>query len=271
MLGKGFLHCFIMLSIILFSSTTLFAEETSIDLNRLKEAYPEMIQATNGNYIIWKDGTRTKLIGNSFFNRLAMVFHGKNDSLNYLSSHDLQCHGVEPFFKKMYGSTEAEVKQKLVVVYWMPKIFGDRYPLKVTTVNGINKKIERISAELEKLPPSDFKYLENPAGSFYWRKVKYEKYLSAHSFGIAMDINSHYGSYWLWDWERIYHKKPMRFTLRNNIPKEIVAIFEKEGFLWGGHWYFYDTMHFEYRPELFIHTANNTLRYDETLDNHCYG
>jgi peptidoglycan LD-endopeptidase CwlK len=31
---------------------------------------------------------------------------------------------------------------------------------------------------------------------------------------------------------------------------EIVAIFEKHGFIWGGKWYHYDTMHFEYRPEL---------------------
>ena len=25
---------------------------------------------------------------------------------------------------------------------------------------------------------------------------------------------------------------------------------EAEGFIWGGRWYHYDTMHFEYRPEL---------------------
>ena len=28
------------------------------------------------------------------------------------------------------------------------------------------------------------------------------------------------------------------------------GIFEKHGFIWGGRWYHYDTMHFEYRPEL---------------------
>jgi hypothetical protein len=37
---------------------------------------------------------------------------------------------------------------------------------------------------------------------------------------------------------------------RNAIPLEIVRIFEKHGFIWGGAWYHYDTMHFEYRPEL---------------------
>ncbi len=34
------------------------------------------------------------------------------------------------------------------------------------------------------------------------------------------------------------------------IPMEIVRIFEKHGFIWGGRWHHYDTMHFEYRPEL---------------------
>jgi D-alanyl-D-alanine carboxypeptidase len=29
-----------------------------------------------------------------------------------------------------------------------------------------------------------------------------------------------------------------------------VRIFEKQGFVWGGYWYHFDTMHFEYRPEL---------------------
>ena len=40
------------------------------------------------------------------------------------------------------------------------------------------------------------------------------------------------------------------FPYKNEIPREIVDIFEKHGFIWGGKWYHYDTMHFEYRPEL---------------------
>jgi hypothetical protein len=36
------------------------------------------------------------------------------------------------------------------------------------------------------------------------------------------------------------------------MPLEIIDIFERHGFIWGGKWYHYDTMHFEYRPELLI-------------------
>jgi hypothetical protein len=30
-----------------------------------------------------------------------------------------------------------------------------------------------------------------------------------------------------------------------------VEIFERHGFIWGGKWGHFDTMHFEYRPEFF--------------------
>jgi len=34
------------------------------------------------------------------------------------------------------------------------------------------------------------------------------------------------------------------------MPQAIVDIFERYGFIWDGKWYHYDTMRFEYRPEL---------------------
>ena len=39
-------------------------------------------------------------------------------------------------------------------------------------------------------------------------------------------------------------------ALQAEYPWEIVAAFEAQGFIWGGKWYHYDIMHFEYRPEL---------------------
>jgi hypothetical protein len=37
---------------------------------------------------------------------------------------------------------------------------------------------------------------------------------------------------------------------RWNPPDPVIEAFEREGFIWGGKWPFYDNMHFEYRPEL---------------------
>ena len=69
-----------------------------------------------------------------------------------------------------------------------------------------------------------------------------------HSFGLAIDINVDYSNYW--KWEKSGPDGVLKY--KNKIPMEIVEIFEKHGFIWGGKWYHYDTMHFEYRPELLI-------------------
>lgn len=265
---KIILNLFISISLFVFLNNNLFAEP-SIELKRIKEAYPETIQDVSSNYIIWKDGKRINIRG-AFLDRLVSFFSRSNSKQaeSSLSVRDLRCDSYEPFFKQMYGSSPTEVKKKLVTVYWMPKVFGYRYPLRITTVNGVDKKIQRISAELEKLPASYYKYLENPGGSFYWRNVKSEKYLSAHSFGIAMDINSHYGNYWLWDWQKA-KQQGRTLTYHNNVPMRIVEIFEKEGFLWGGRWYFYDTMHFEYRPELFAKSTRPGIHYNNEVGLRC--
>jgi hypothetical protein len=31
---------------------------------------------------------------------------------------------------------------------------------------------------------------------------------------------------------------------------QVIAIFEAHGFIWGGKWHHFDSVHFEYRPEL---------------------
>ena len=70
---------------------------------------------------------------------------------------------------------------------------------------------------------------------------------SMHAWGAAIDINTAYADYWLWG-----HGGPA-----NTIPAQIVEIFERHGFIWGGKWSHFDTMHFEYRPELLNTPADN--------------
>jgi len=66
-------------------------------------------------------------------------------------------------------------------------------------------------------------------------------------------------NYWQWDLKRNHQtiSESNKLTYKNNIPWEIVEIFEKHGFIWGGKWHHYDTMHFEYRPELLIKYSLN--------------
>lgn len=237
-----------------FLCLTANAHAKSMDeFERLKKAYPDTIHDVGGKYIAWKDGSRMLIAGSfSFIDKLATHIYGVDKSLGSVTKDDLQHDRYELVFRKMYGNSSEEVKKNLVTLYWMPNVFGKRYPLNVTTVNGVDQKLRRISAVLEKLPPTYYKYLERPAGGFYWRKVAGQSYLSSHSFGIAIDINSSYSNYWLWDLRK--SKRPLsELTYQNRIPMQIVEIFEKEGFFWGGRWpYYYDTMHFEYRPEFFV-------------------
>ncbi|MCB1512652.1 MAG: M15 family metallopeptidase, partial [Hyphomicrobiaceae bacterium] len=104
----------------------------------------------------------------------------------------------------------------------------------------------KIRNELRKLGPAYQRYLRDSAGAFNWRTIAGTSRLSTHSFGIAVDINIKNAAYWRWA-----GGKPGNVRWRaNRIPMAIVEIFERHGFIWGGQWYHYDTMHFEYRPEL---------------------
>ena len=145
----------------------------------------------------------------------------------------------EALFKKMYGNSAAEVQKNLVKIEW----FGQQLP--ITKVNGVDKKLQAVYEEL-KTKPELKKYLLQ-ASSFYWRQVRGANRLSAHSYGIAFDINVANSNYWLWSNKGKSETDTIKYV--NRIPLEIVKIFEKHGFIWGGRWYHYDTMHFEYRPE----------------------
>jgi hypothetical protein len=143
----------------------------------------------------------------------------------------------EAFMKKIYGNSPNAVRARLTTV-----LFAHGKRIRVTRVEGINKKFEAIAKELRALPVKYHKYFAQIGGTFTWRVIAGTNRLSSHSFGSTMDINVKYSAYWRWS------KGAYRY--RNQIPHKIVEIFEKYGFIWGGKWYHYDTMHFEYRPEL---------------------
>jgi hypothetical protein len=89
-----------------------------------------------------------------------------------------------------------------------------------------------------------------------WRNVAGSANLSKHSYGIAIDIlpKSLDGkeTYWQWaaqkgkDWWNVPYED------RYHPPEAVIKAFEAYGFIWGGKWTIFDTMHFEYRPETFI-------------------
>jgi hypothetical protein len=149
----------------------------------------------------------------------------------------------EAFFRALYGNTESEIRSRLRRIQWMPSHNGPW--LWVSVRFDIDKKIENIITELEALGPEYLPYLLPPGGTFNYRGIAGSRRISAHSFGIALDIAVAPSHYWLWE-------RGGAAEYKNSIPYAIVEIFEKYGFIWGGKWYHFDTMHFEYRPELLL-------------------
>jgi hypothetical protein len=144
------------------------------------------------------------------------------------------------FFDKMYGDcSKGEVQKRLMKVVWLPET-GSGF-VQVTTVNSVADKLRAVSEELDRLPLELKKYAFPSAGAFNCRAVKDTGNRSAHAWGAAIDINIKFADYWLWAKNGGY---------RNRIPLDIVDIFERHDFIWGGKWEHFDTMHFEYRPEL---------------------
>jgi hypothetical protein len=111
-------------------------------------------------------------------------------------------------------------------------------------VNGVDKHLLAVSQELDALSTDFGKFLISTSGTYNCRAVAGSSVRSVHGYGAAIDLNAKQSDYWRWS------KDPSNPVWKNRIPIEIVRVFEKHGFIWGGYWYHFDTMHFEYRPEL---------------------
>ncbi len=214
-------------------------------------SYPG-VKAVKGNAVIFADGTSLpyddgkakslaeKLTGADIEDHFAQAYPAfapiGPPALNY----DPGRYRNDPLLRKLYGGTKIEVEANLVQVDWLPAHGGKK--LLFNKRQNAAAQLQKVSDELDKLPARFMKYLARIDSTFQYRPIQGTKRLSPHSYGIAIDLETKYTCYWLWD--KTYH-------YRNQIPPEIVRIFEKHGFIWGGRWYHYDTMHFEYRPEMF--------------------
>jgi len=212
----------------------------------------------NGQVIPWQDNPNK-----TFEEKIASPSLADMVSQDYLVSqdvisapplnHDPGRFRNAAFFQSIYGNTPSAVKENLVKVPWLPKttklLLKKPIYLLFNKQNGAATALEKISKELDCLPMSFKKYLLPPAGTFVWRKIAKTNRYSPHSYGIAIDINTTYSNYWCWNHQHNPENKHIQY--QNKIPAKIVSIFENNGFIWGGRWYHYDTMHFEYRPEFF--------------------
>lgn len=237
-----------------------------ISMNILKNPPSEPLKNNDKKAQAISEAYNVKIVGNDiiFDNGFAMKFDDgktkdKNELLNSADVEDMLSENYDfsntlppknnagryrnyEFFDQIYGATKSEVMNNLKDVVWLKN--SVKKVVKFNGKNGASNALQMVSDELDELlktRPEMIAFLNNPSGTFNWRIIAGTNRKSAHSYGIAIDINTDKSDYWRWSKDGKY---------KNQIPSEIVQIFEKYGFIWGGKWKNFDTMHFEYRPEL---------------------
>ena len=218
----------------------------------LLRAYPTVLSRIDGNTLIWRDGTRMPLARAQAGSYIALLdAPGLLDELDAAypactpitaPAHDVDPGRAryEPLFTKLYGASPAQVRPHLEQVDW----FGQR--LWVTGVGGASASLRAVAAEIAQHPELR-RYARPSAGAYLWRRVAGTPRRSLHSYGAAIDINTRFSDYWAWG---NYREGQTGIVYRNRVPAALVNIFERRGWIWGGRWYHFDSMHFEFRPEL---------------------
>lgn len=221
---------------------------------RLIEAYPTHIVGYEDNMIIFADGER--LVYDDGKQRSTVEMHIEQDVEDiFYQEYDTRCfppaYGYDPgryrsaaLFDKIYGRNREEVIANLVKVAWCPSFGCDS--LLFSRQAGAAEALKRVSDEFELRP--ELREWVVDAQTFCYRNIAGTNRRSPHSYGFAIDISVAKSHYWRWVYP--YADEYQRITYFNNINLEVVEIFEKHGFIWGGRWYHFDTMHFEYRPEI---------------------
>ena len=146
---------------------------------------------------------------------------------------------IDALFFETYGKSAKEVQAALVPV----RLGGKTFWVHRTIASALRRVAARIDAAMKR-DPTLARFFESPGGTFNWRHIAGTDELSMHSWAIAIDLDTKRANYWR------NERQDRPLVWKNAYPQAIVDAFEAEGFIWGGRWYHFDTMHFEYRPEL---------------------
>ncbi len=152
----------------------------------------------------------------------------------------------------IWGSTETEIRRHGGVVTFLDhRMFVNdalRAPL-AAVEKDLEVAARRDADVAEWVEEIDVTY------SFVTRDVAASGTPSYHAWGLAFDLvpASYEGRHVYWRWSRAMDRQGWQsipLDERWSPPPAAVEIFERHGFVWGGKWGYFDTIHFEYRPEI---------------------
>jgi hypothetical protein len=250
--------CLVVGLALLAGGSALFAQDDQLRtaLDGLVAAYPDALAGHDGKVLRWRDGTVMPVSDGAETKPFEELLRHASVADEFRIPYPRGALAKPPavdadpgrfrstaFFTKMYGDCQkGEVSPRLVSLTWLPNTWGKA--IRITSLNGVDAQLRAVSAEIDALPDKIKRAAYPIAGTYNCRAIADTGEPSPHSYGIAIDLNTAMADYWYW------RPHEGAIVYRNRMPEEIVAIFEKHGFIWGGKWYHFDTMHFEFRPEL---------------------
>ncbi len=230
------------------------------DLLALMLAYPEHVNGAqrdnNGKvFLIMKSGKRILYDDK----RVKSV----EEKLNSPDLQDMleQLYPLEPVTKLMdknFDPGRARVYELIAEVYGASRQQVEKNLIMVNTgfgafqFNKQNKAASSLKAaftELRALAQTNKRisaFLAPCSGTYNYRMIAGTGRLSPHAFGTAIDLARDSRDYWKWATPEQGEKRLLAYS------KEVVEVFEKHNFAWGGKWGHFDILHFEYRPEIIL-------------------
>lgn len=247
---------YLLLFICLLWGTPAMAGDLELDLACLNEAYPAFFTGTETDsegrtWLLTRNGDRLLYDDGKAKNHAEMLEYADiEDSMhqiypleparpNLLPDEEAGRIRCYPLLNALYGDNQRSVERKII----KSPFDGKRSVRLIAPAAEAFGRVAR-AWHLQPVIPGLNSYFNNISG-YYWRKIAGTNRLSAHSFGIAVDLNPSKGPYWQWTKVRPH---PQQKTF----PPAIVSLFEANGFIWGGKWEHFDLMHLEFRPELII-------------------
>ena len=243
------------------------------DLLCLMMSYPEYIcnieRSSDGNvFIMMKSGRkilyddkRTKNFEHKLANPDLQDMMGQTYPLADISNlmeEDFDPGRIRKYalLSEVYGESREKIQGNLISVkVGYKKFLFNRNNKAAEALETVMKELIQLTQSRNDIYSAVFP----TSGTFNYRLISGTNLLSAHSFGTAIDLAVDKRDYWKWASRESGEKRVASY------PKEVVRIFEKNNFIWGGKWGHFDIMHFEYRPELILKSRyfSNKQNYDD--------
>jgi hypothetical protein len=247
----------------IFPSGILAAQE-AYEVESLLASYRDQIAGVKrrGNEIIFRIGnTEIYYCNGKMLSEAHIAEATQYDSIFYqyrkgpltVSTRSLPypVHRSSDLLDALFGSTEQTVRvQSRWVDFLGHRVFMHR--ICAEPLMRINRRIMERSSRVKELEEflRDIKIMY----SMKRRNVRGTNNMSYHSYGLAIDIipESYNEKHVYWRWSSVFQEnwEYIPAEQRWQPPQELIDAFEDNGFVWGGKWYYFDNVHFEYRPEI---------------------